>query len=365
MRVLVTANTSWNIFNFRKKLIVELLKSHDVFLVAKLDKTTSNLRKLGCKFIDLDIKQRSTNLIGEIKLFINFLKTLIRIKPHVVLSFTIKPNIYSSLACRFLNIKNICNITGLGYGFIGKYFIRILLIILIRISIKKSSYIFFQNNDDLRFFKRNKLVENNFKILPGSGIDFKKFKQKKVIKKKSKIYKFLYVGRIIKDKGIFELVEAFRKLTNDKKILKNVKLFLVGSLKDDLTKIILKKKIKNLYIKKFTRNVSKYYVKSDCFVFPSYREGMSRSLLEAGIYKLPIICSNVSGNNQLIKHNHSGYLFRDKSSKSLLSSMKKIIMTDKRKLLNFTNNLYKNIKEKYNDDIVLNEYLCALKKFKL
>ena len=92
---------------------------------------------------------------------------------------------------------------------------------------------------------------------------------------------------------------------------------------------------------------------------------MSRSLLEAGIYKLPIICSNVSGNNQLIKHNHSGYLFRDKSSKSLLSSMKKIIMTDKRKLLNFTNNLYKNIKEKYNDDIVLNEYLCALKKFKL
>ena len=266
-------------------------------------------------------------------------------------------NLYTSIICNLRGIKNICNITGLGFGF-QNIILKNFLIFLSKISIKKSSFIFFQNKNDLNFFRQNKILNKKYEVIPGSGIKIEKFKRKI---KKIMTHKFLYVGRLIPDKGIKELVEAFETLLfnyPDKKI----ELILVGRLQNDLSSEILKKKIKQIKIKNFSDNLKQYFLNADYFIFPSYREGMSRALLQAGIFELPVICSNVVGNNNLVVNNKNGILFKSKSVNDLYKGMKKIIHLDKSKLNIMSKNLKKTIKKNYDEKIVINSYLRIIKQ---
>ena len=359
MKIIITANTCWNLINFRKTLISNILKKNKVIVIANTDKFSRDLKKMGCQVYDLSIESRSTSIFKEINLLIRYYKLINKLKPHIVLSFTIKPNIYSSICCNILKIKNICNITGLGVGFQSSNYLRFLLTFLFKISIKNCNKIFFQNYDDLKYFKRNKIINKDYELIPGSGIRIKKIKKK--YKKKNNNSNFLYVGRIIRDKGIIELIKAFLKLVKNNN---KISLTLVGGQKGDLSKQILNNKNKFIKIIKFSNNIQKYYLKADYFIFPSHREGMSNALLQAGLYKLPVICSNVPGNRDLIKDNVNGFLFKPKSSDSIYNSMKRVMRTRTTKLNNMKLKLYNKIKYEYNDQKVIKKYLNAIDQLK-
>ena len=124
MKIIITANTCWNLINFRKTLISKLLKKNKVIVIANTDKFSRELKRMGCQVHNLSINSRSTSIFKEINLLIKYYKLIKKLKPHIVLSFTIKPNIYSSICCNFLKIKNICNITGLGVGFQSSNYLK-------------------------------------------------------------------------------------------------------------------------------------------------------------------------------------------------------------------------------------------------
>ena len=155
------------------------------------------------------------------------------------------------------------------------------------------------------------------------------------------------------------MIEAFLKLVKSKK---KITLTLVGAKKGDLSNQIINKKSKLIKIIKFSNTLNKHYLKADYFIFPSHREGMSNALLQAGLYKLPVICSNVPGNRDLIKDNINGFLFRPKSIDSIYNSMKRVMRTRTAKLNNMKLKLYNKIKYEYNEEIVIKKYLKTIDK---
>ena len=367
-KILLSSNSYWNFFNFRKELIKNLHSNnnYELHLLAPSDHKTSFFKKMGCKCHIIDYSRNKKNIFESIKVFFIYLRFLKKIRPSIFLPFTIKPNIFGSLACYFLNVPVVNNITGLGSGFLNSNILRIFLIFLYKISLKKSKTIFFHNQSDRKYFIKKKIISLQSQkalVLPGSGINTKHFKVP-LRKIKSKI-NFLYVGRLIKDKGIFELFQSIKKI---KKIYRNVDFTIVGNidkknlfpiLKSDLD-LMIKEKLIKYY--KFNDEVIKYYKKADCFVMPSYREGLSRSLLEAASCSLPLITTDVPGCRELVRRNHNGFTCHPKDSNSLYSAIKKFIKLPKVKKNQFKLNSRKLVVKKYNIRIVIKKYINEIDK---
>ena len=226
MKILIFANSSWNLYNFRIGLIRKLvLKKYEVSFISSNDKYSKLLTKENINFVKLDISPKGKNIFKELITIIKLYFIIRKLNPVYILAFTIKPNLYSLLISYFLNIKVINNITGLGNTFINKNLLTLLIKILYKILIRKSHFIFFQNKDDCFEFKKLKVLnKKNFSIIPGSGINLNYFNK---IKKSdfNKNINFVYVGRTIKEKGIFEFCEA-TKIINKK--YKNVSFSIIG-----------------------------------------------------------------------------------------------------------------------------------------
>ena len=359
MKIVLSANSHWNIYNFRLNFVKKLLIDNEIYILGKKDQSTRYLKKIGCKTIDLNIDPHGKSFIKEIILFVKYFNLIKNIKPDIYLGFTIKPNIYGSIASRLLKIKSICNITGLGEVFIKGGYLKKLIVYLYKFSVKKSDYIFLQNKSDLNYFKSIKLITNNrCKLIPGSGINLENYPSYKK-KKNKKNFKFLFVGRIIREKGIFELIDAFKKISYKKK---KVLLILVGKKNKNLNlKIRNSSSIKYVSFKK---NIIKYYKNSDCFIMPSYREGLSRSILEAASLSLPILASNVPGCKELVKNNKNGYLFNINSQKSIIFAIEKILNLDNKKLLAMGKRSRLIASKNYSDKKVIKIYFDTIKKLK-
>ena len=203
----MTANSMWNIWNFRKDLVIWLIsKNYEVYILAPKDKSMHNLEELGCKTFDLKMDSRGVNPIKDILLIYNFFEKLRKVKPDYIFSFTIKNNIYCGIAARFLKVNFIPNITGIGAAFLSSWFLRQLAIKLYQFSFKDLKTCFFQNKDDANLFTERKiLLDKQVQVLPGSGINLNEFSFCKL--DHSKI-SFLMIARLLTEKGIYEFIEA-------------------------------------------------------------------------------------------------------------------------------------------------------------
>jgi len=215
IKVAIVLNSAWQGYNFRLNLARELKRSnYEVVFVAPDDGEYSHKLKKEFSFEDVDLKATSINPINDLRLCISLFKVYKKIKPNIVLNFTIKPNIYSAIVARILKIDSINNITGQGTVFIKKTFVTQIVKLLYKVSLLCTSFIFFQNSDDRNFFIDKKLVTlKKSDILPGSGVDTNKFCQ--IVRKDDKVFRFLMVARIIRDKGINEFIEAAKELNKN------------------------------------------------------------------------------------------------------------------------------------------------------
>tara|TARA_X000000950_G_C13902480_1_gene655413 strand:+ start:2176 stop:3291 length:1116 start_codon:yes stop_codon:yes gene_type:complete len=361
-KIIIVVNDIKNIYLFRLSLIRELINlNFNVEIICNKssfkDRYKKNLKKI--KIYKLDSGKKNISFFDNLFYFFSLYKIINKSKPIIVLSYTIKPNIYSSLVCKLLKINCICTLTGLGSTFINGGLLKQITFLLYKFSKSKNTNYIFQNIDDKNIFKEQSIItNNNFKIIPGSGIDVKQYGN---IKSKINLhFTFLVIARLITHKGIFEYYEAAKKL---KKTHKNFKFILIGdynskdkySISDDLYNKIRKKDILNY--QNYSDNVSNIISNSDCVILPSYREGMSKSLLEAAYLKKPLLATNVPGCKEIVINNKNGFLFKRGNINDLASKMIKISRMNNRKLKSFGIFSYNHVKQNFTSDIINKLYI--------
>jgi len=364
-KIVIVSNTSWSIFNFRFQLAKDLKYfGYDVILIAPHDKYSHRLSS-EFEYHNINMNNKGTNPKEDIKTTIEFYKLYKGIKPDVVLHYTIKPNIYGTIACNILGIKTINNIAGLGTLFVNQNFVTQIAKCLYKYSQKKAGKIFFQNKDDFHMFTDENLVDiTKCDILPGSGVDTNKFVPGKYIKKDD-TFKFLLIGRMLWDKGIGEYVAA-SKIIKEK--YQNVEFQLLGFLD-----VINNSAISNIQMQEWigaglvnylgvSDNVSNEIEKADCIVLPSfYREGTPRTLLESASMAKPIITTNNVGCKDVVDDGINGYLCEIKNVKDLVEKMEMIINLSEEERNKMGQAGREKMINEFDEKIVINKYLETIK----
>ncbi|MBX2946969.1 MAG: glycosyltransferase family 4 protein [Cyclobacteriaceae bacterium] len=363
MKVAIVLNTSWNIVNFRLSLIKSLQNlGHEIHTIAPVDPYTETLKELGCIHHPLKMDSRGANPIKDFALIFELYSIYRSIRPDVVLHYTIKPNVYGTLAAALLRIPAVNNVCGLGTVFLKKGPLSIIAKFLYRSSFRFARKVFFQNPDDLELFLNKKLVpENAVDLIPGSGIDLKKFAS--VPYTRNSKFTFLLISRLITDKGIMEYIEAVRKL---KRQGLDARFQVLGAMdpehKRGISRDVVQSWINTGTIEYLgtTDDVRQFITKADCIVLPSYREGTPRTLLEAASSSKPIIATNVPGCTQVVEHGVNGLLCNLKDADDLAEKMRTLTLLDDNQLMTYGANGRKKMEAEFDEALVINKYLQTL-----
>lgn len=323
-KILLVGNASGGLYHFRKEVIEKLIEKYEVSILVGNDPYYNLLHSLGCTLHETPINYRGLNLIEEFTLFRFYIKKVKVLKPDIILTYTIKPNIYLGLICQINGIPYLTNITGLGTVFHTKkkLFNRILLI-LYRLGLKESKKVFFQNSDNMQRMVKNKVLKGAYELLPGSGVNIEKFSPK-IYPGESDQLIFITIGRIMSDKGTQELINAARMV---KESFFNVIFRLIGSVEDDNLNRELQLATQDGIIEYLGFQNDIYSIIASCHavIHPSYHEGLSNVLLEAAATGRPIIASNIPGCRETFDEGISGFGFEPRSVNSLVDAIERFI----------------------------------------
>jgi glycosyltransferase involved in cell wall biosynthesis len=367
MKIAIVLNTSWNIYNFRMNFVKKLLAAgYEVHTIAPNDEYTSKLTDAGCIHHNVKMDSRGANPIKDTALIFELLFIYKRIKPDVILHYTIKPNVYGTLAAAMLGIPVMNNVCGLGTAFLKKDLVSAVATFLYKLSFRFSQKVFFQNPDDLKLFTERGLVKKNkVELLPGSGIDLKRFQP--AAPAKNEQFTFLLISRLITDKGILEYIRAIRKLKSDGL---PIKFQILGAIDEKHKRGIREATIREWISEDLieylgtTDDVRTFINQADCVVLPSYREGTPRTLLEAASSSKPIITTNVPGCNNVVVNNYNGLLCNMKDHDDLAEKMREMSELSNDKLKEFGRNGRLKMESEYDESLVINKYLAALSLYK-
>ena len=364
MRIAIVLNTSWNIYNFRAGLINHLsAQGHQVIAIAPVDGYTDKVRGLGCEFHPVKISGTGLNPLEDIGFLISLIKVFRRSKPDVILSYTIKPNIYGSVASACCSIPIICNVSGLGTVFLWKGALRWIGKRLYSFSFRFSDWIFFQNSDDQEeFLQLIKIRKTKTSVIPGSGIRTASY-QPNYDSNQPPV--FLFVGRLIIEKGIREFVEAARILGQDGV---RARFWIAGSFDENHKRSIESHELEEWVSAGIVEylghvdGITDILNQVDSVVLPSYREGMSRTLLEGGAMGKPLITSDVAGCNHIVKDGVNGFLCEPKSGKSLAQKMKLFLALSHEERLEMGRNSRRIIEQEFDESRVIDLYVKKIEE---
>lgn len=326
MRVLVLANFGMGLYNFRKELLEKLINDkHQVFISLPEDEYVPRLMSLGCEFINTPVSRRGTNPITDLKLLLNYKKIITKIKPDLVLTYTIKPNVYGGLACRISDVPYLVNITGLGTAVENEGLMQKITLFLYKISMKNAKCVFFQNKENQRFLTNKKVIKGKYKILPGSGVNIDNYTLLDYPPNNN--INFLFISRVMKEKGIDQYLATAAYI---KRKYPNTNFHIVGFCEEEYEKTLKDMHEQGIIIYHGKQNdVRNYYKITHCTIHPSYYpEGMSNVLLESASSGRPIITTNRSGCKEVVENGINGYLVEPKNTDELIEKVEKFINLD-------------------------------------
>lgn len=338
MRILIVANSSSGLYNFREMLIKDIKsKGHTIAAILPQSdeeiqvNAEKNLKKIGCKIYHVKMERRSINPFKDLRLMMSYQSYLRKWMPNLVITYTIKPNVYMGGLCALYNIPYAANITGLGTAFQNEGVLKKVISILYKIALRKAKVVFFENQENLRIMLKNALVQKEkVCLLNGAGVDTQKFSYIEYPEKESKI-NFLFIGRVMKEKGIEELFGAMQKLIAEGE---NCNLSIVGPFEEDYSDVIQSYEKEGwLQYYGVQKDVRPYIAESHCFVLPSWHEGMANTNLESASSGRPVITSNIHGCLEAVQDGITGFLCEKGDVESLYQSMKKFLQlpyTEKR-----------------------------------
>ncbi len=306
-------------------------RNYKVAVVAPWDEYSDKLRDLGCDVYDISMNNKGSNPLDDAKTLFSYRKIYKHIQPDLALHFTIKPNIYGTLAARSLGLRCINMVTGVGTAFIHDSWLTRIVEKLYRVSQAWPSKVFFQNTDDMDLFVKRGLVPiENVQILSSSGVDLSYFPETLPANNAYPI--FLLIGRMLMDKGVNEFVSAARVV---KARHLNVRFQLLGQL-DVVNRTAISRHQMESWVAEGvveylgeTDDVRPYIAQADCIVLPSYREGLSKMLLEAAAMSRPIVASDVPGCREVVDDGVSGFLCKVRDVPDLADKLKSILLLSK------------------------------------
>ncbi len=350
-------------------LVNALLKEgYRVVAVAPRDDYSEKLIALGMEYREIQMNNKGTNPLEDLKLTRAYYEIYKEISPDIILQYTIKPNIYGTIAASFLNIPTLCNISGLGTVFLNESLPAKVARFFYRVSMKRASVVFFQNRDDRQLFMDAKLVEEQkTKCLPGSGIDTQKYAPVPFSHESDEV-KFLLIARLVRDKGIIEYVEAAKMfLKEHTKQRKRAKFYLLGPFYPGNPTAISPEEVEvwesegvicYLGESDDVRSVIPHY---DCIVLPSYREGLSRVLLEASSMGKPIVTTDVPGCRDVVEDGYNGFLCEVKESRSLYEKMYQMFSLSAEEREAIGRNGRTKVVNEFDEKIVIDTYLDTIR----
>lgn len=361
-KIMISVNAAWNLYNFRAGLI-KALASHgyQVVAVAPSDEYAPRLKDLGCRFIHLPMDSNGTHPGRDFSLLMRYVRVLRAERPLAYLGYTVKPNVYGSLAAHMLGIPVINNIAGLGTTFINNSFLTRIVRALYRVALRRSRRVFFQNADDQALFIDSGLVRPECTDrLPGSGMDLARFQPVPPLPLQGRDFIFLLVSRMLKDKGVEEFVEAARRV---RKQIPAVRFQLLGFVDAANANAIPLQRIREWedeglvsYLGR-TDDVRPFLAQADCVVLPSYREGVPRSLLEAAAMARPLIATDVVGCRDIVEDNANGLLCRPKDAGDLAAKMVRMIELAPERRLEMGMAGRRKVENEFDEKVVIQKYL--------
>lgn len=329
MKVLIICNSATGLLTFRGMLISKLIEKNNSVQIILPDTDVEieqnaemKTEQLGCKLIRIPMERRGMNPVHDIKLLISYYKAVKEINPDMVITYTIKPNIYGGFVCRLLKVPYAANITGLGSAFNGNGLLKRIVTVMYKIAFKKVHTVFFENTEnrdtvvDLGIIKSDKVC-----VLAGAGVDINHFSYSEY-PEKGENTRFLFMGRIMREKGMDELLEAIKTLNNEG--YKST-LDILGEFEEDYADRLKEYEQRGLiHYYGYQEDVRPFINKCNCFVLPSWHEGMANTNLEAAAVGRPVITSNIPGCKEAVEDGVTGYLCEAGNSNSLYKVMKKI-----------------------------------------
>lgn len=371
MRIGIVANTSWYLYNFRLTLMRKLIsEGHEVIALSPSDAYSHSLTDEGIRHCPVWFHGSSTNPAHALRTILAINRIIVQEKIDLILSYTPKGNIYSSLAAALTKSNVICNISGLGRAFIQKSFLTILVKMLYRIGFRFAVRVFFQNADDMKLFLLEKLLpQTKADLLPGSGVNLSHFGYQALPLRPNDsldLRKFLLVSRLLWSKGVGEYIEAAKRIKcrND-----NLEFLLLGFVDESNSDGVPRKLIHDWHsagIVRYlgeTNDVRPYITDSDCVVLPTfYKEGVPRTLLESAAIGRAIITTNTSGCRDVVEHGITGFLIEPRSDKSLEDAINSFLALSREQQIEMGLRGRQRMIRLFDEQIVINKYISAIQQ---
>src|SRR5699024_9352930 len=323
-KVLILVNHDVVIYNFRLELVEELIEeNHEVYISSPYGERIDDLINLGCHYIETPISRRGTNIVEDYKLFMYYRSILKNIRPDVVLTFTIKPNIYGGMACRIMKVPYIANITGLGTAVENGGIMQRITTFLYKIAFKNITCVFFQNEANKQFFIDKNIAIGKHELLPGSGVNLERFPLLEY--PSDEVIRFVFISRIMKEKGIDQYLEAAKTI---KAKYPNTEFHVCGFCEEDYEEVLNQYEKQGIIIYHgMVRNIVEVLEKMHCTIHPTYYpEGMSNVLLESAACGKPLITTNRSGCREIVDEGVTGLLNKEKNTNTIVKSIEKFIL---------------------------------------
>lgn len=359
--ILILSNHHSYTYNLRKEVIKKFIDlNYRVILVLPYGEKIDLLKDMGCEFIDVDLDRRGTNLICDFKLLLAYNRILKKFKPEIVLTYTLKPNLYGGIACRLNSINSLHTVTGLGSVFVRNVKFKRLVIFLNKIAFRNANMIVFMNSDNERLYRELGIISQtqNTRIVPGSGVNLDIFKFQEYPKRKN--VKFTFIARILKDKGIEEFILAAKKI---KKLYTETEFEVVGFVDEDKYKTVLS----NLHRKKIItylgprNDIPDIIASSSCIVLPSYGEGRGTVLQEGASIGRPLITCDTYGCRDNVDDGENGFLCKVADSQSLFNAMLKFLTLSDYEKKQFGMKSRQKAVQEFDRNIVVKAYVDIIK----
>lgn len=358
-RILFLANHFITLYSFRKEMIREMVEAgHEVYLSLPKDKDNKYFEDLGCKIILTKIDRRGMNPVKDLQLIKFYKKVIPEVNPDIIFSYTIKPNIYGTIASNAKGYRQVCNITGTGATFLKRSLVSMICEMLYKISIKKCYKVFFQNTGDRDYFINHKMVMDNYVMLPGSGCNLKQHAFKPL--PEGDQTNFIFIGRVMKLKGIDEYLKCAEIIT---KKHPNVHFYIAGWNEQPEYTRLVEEAHKAGYVEYigFRKDISQWIEKCHCTILPSHGgEGVPNVLLESAATGRICIGSKINGTMDVIENGKTGYLFKTGDGEDLARQVEKFLLLSFKEKAAMGLAGRKKVERDFDRQIVINAYLKEL-----
>ena len=358
MNIVVVSNITRGLYSFRKELLEIIAKEHTVTILANDTGHARELQNMGCRLIDVPMDRHGTNPIKEFKLISTYKTFLKQLKPDVVLTYTIKPNIYCGMACADLGIRQIANITGLGTAVENKSRSQKLMLMLYKLGLRKAQKVFFQNKANLDFLVNNGVVKEHYELIPGSGVNLDEYQVLEY--PANETIDFTYIGRVTKQKGIDQYLEAAKIIRSRHPETR----FHICGRCDPEYEVKIRELNDNgtVIYHGLIDDISGMHAISCCTLHPSfYPEGMSNVLLESCACARPIITTDRPGCQEIVDDGVNGYIVKQKDSADLIEKTVRFLELswDERRNMGLAGR--KKVEKEFDRKIVIDKYLEEIK----